>query len=892
MTNLAYDPNGNIQSMNRYDGNALRTNNFAYTYKNSLSQPGWTNPDQNQLQSVSGYVNAYTYNAIGQMTAEAKVTGGDQYVEYDVTGKVVKVFDAPAKTSADLKVEYLYDDRGFRLAKINYETLKTTWYIRDASGNVLSVYEQDGTLQTNSWVTWQNLNGLILQGDVLSIANGMSSGTAESEQQLAPFQNGKLEYTAVDLQAGKYIGFGVANGGTTYRFHFYSGQNKIAIRKNGNLQTSFNYVIGDEVSIVRSGSDLLFYQNNTLQLTLQESASSVLSVVVELIDPESTVSNIRLTASNISPIMQTEIPVYGSGKLATVYAQQNGSAAYELTDHLGNVRALVKEQVTVYTATMEDNGQTDITNPRVQELAYFENLFETEVNDPNMNHTPDDATIIPNPSKAAYLYWISGTPGMDAIDKSVGPAIALKVNAGDTVKAEAYVRYRNETSFTRSGFTLGVLSSILGNSFAFTGGFDAANIPQTTQSFNNALTSGGFLGDGVDDTRPYAYLNYIVMDANYNRINSGWQRVTEAAEFFPGEEAPIPIGADMHEKVTLSTPVVIGPTGKYIYVWVSNESQGARVWFDDVTVTHTTTYVAQATDYGVWGDVLREQVANTLDRYRYGYQGQFAEKDDETGWHHFELREYDPLVGRWTSMDPYGQYWSPYIGMGNTPSNGIDPDGGECKTCPGGSEYDVYRNSNLIYNWDAAASGDGVFQLLPSATVSLANEFGGYNFSYYNSFGSQLNDLNFYAHMFNRAPSQEAQTALAQASIANRDPTILYGTLALAVAPLAIAELAPIVGAGYNAVALEVNEISLHAYLATNQAATYLYRHMASMGFRGLLRISAPGTAGIKAAVELNWQSKTANLETLPALERAFNATMNYFGLRPKGFYEPPRAKQ
>lgn len=61
--------------------------------------------------------------------------------------------------------------------------------------------------------------------------------------------------------------------------------------------------------------------------------------------------------------------------------------------------------------------------------------------------------------------------------------------------------------------------------------------------------------------------------------------------------------------------------------------------------------------------------------YRYGYQGQFAEKDEETGWNHFELREYDPVIGRWTSTDPYGQYWSPYIGMGNDPVNGTDPDG-------------------------------------------------------------------------------------------------------------------------------------------------------------------------------------------------------------------------
>jgi hypothetical protein len=33
-------------------------------------------------------------------------------------------------------------------------------------------------------------------------------------------------------------------------------------------------------------------------------------------------------------------------------------------------------------------------------------------------------------------------------------------------------------------------------------------------------------------------------------------------------------------------------------------------------------------------------------------------------------------LGRWLSVDPYGQYDSPYLGMGNNPINLIDPDGG------------------------------------------------------------------------------------------------------------------------------------------------------------------------------------------------------------------------
>jgi len=36
---------------------------------------------------------------------------------------------------------------------------------------------------------------------------------------------------------------------------------------------------------------------------------------------------------------------------------------------------------------------------------------------------------------------------------------------------------------------------------------------------------------------------------------------------------------------------------------------------------------------------------------------------------------YDSNVGRWLSRDPKRQYYSPYVGMGNDPINGTDPDG-------------------------------------------------------------------------------------------------------------------------------------------------------------------------------------------------------------------------
>ncbi len=77
--------------------------------------------------------------------------------------------------------------------------------------------------------------------------------------------------------------------------------------------------------------------------------------------------------------------------------------------------------------------------------------------------------------------------------------------------------------------------------------------------------------------------------------------------------------------------------------------------------------------------MLREQKADAS-KYRFGYQGNYSEFDSETLWNHFELREYDAVIGRWLVPDPYREYWSPYTGMGNDPINLNDPNGG-CTTC-------------------------------------------------------------------------------------------------------------------------------------------------------------------------------------------------------------------
>lgn len=84
--------------------------------------------------------------------------------------------------------------------------------------------------------------------------------------------------------------------------------------------------------------------------------------------------------------------------------------------------------------------------------------------------------------------------------------------------------------------------------------------------------------------------------------------------------------------------------------------------------------VISYTDYYPHGGAIPGRTYVNGTAYRYGYQGQ--EKDAEVNLTNFELRQYDARLGRWQCPDPYGEFHSPYLAMGNNPVSTIDATGG------------------------------------------------------------------------------------------------------------------------------------------------------------------------------------------------------------------------
>ncbi|EOZ96875.1 ATP binding protein [Indibacter alkaliphilus LW1] len=120
-----YDGNGNLLTLQRRNGAAAIQDNFTYGYY----------ANSNKLrQTASAQGNNYEYDAIGNLIKD--VAGGVTNIEWTPSGKVRKV-----TKSSGSPIEFRYDASGNRVEKKQGSNI--TRYIRDASGNVMAVYQDD-----------------------------------------------------------------------------------------------------------------------------------------------------------------------------------------------------------------------------------------------------------------------------------------------------------------------------------------------------------------------------------------------------------------------------------------------------------------------------------------------------------------------------------------------------------------------------------------------------------------------------------------------------------------------------------------------------------------------------------------------------------------------------
>jgi RHS repeat-associated protein len=147
--------NGNILTLNSKDASGNMIDQMAYNYQtgtNKLTHIGDFVADNAFTYDTDNQsANNYAYDAIGNLTQDVK--GGLSSIAWNPYGKITQISKG---TNGNLY--YDYDAMGNRIKK-NFtqsnDNADNTWYVRDASGNIMAIYSRKN-YGTNQQVLLEN----------------------------------------------------------------------------------------------------------------------------------------------------------------------------------------------------------------------------------------------------------------------------------------------------------------------------------------------------------------------------------------------------------------------------------------------------------------------------------------------------------------------------------------------------------------------------------------------------------------------------------------------------------------------------------------------------------------------------------------------------------------
>ncbi|MBX7204097.1 MAG: hypothetical protein K1X81_01610 [Bacteroidia bacterium] len=168
--NYTYDANGNILTLQRKDQGGILMDDFTYVYQKTGGNFAGSNnvkKNSNRLLAVSDAVTTsthagdvkngqaasgnnphnynYDYDELGNLVKDAQEEIAS--IEWNTYGKISKITRTQNSSKPDL--EFAYDASGQRIMKKELRkggaAAITTWYVRDAQGNIMSTYEEKAT---------------------------------------------------------------------------------------------------------------------------------------------------------------------------------------------------------------------------------------------------------------------------------------------------------------------------------------------------------------------------------------------------------------------------------------------------------------------------------------------------------------------------------------------------------------------------------------------------------------------------------------------------------------------------------------------------------------------------------------------------------------------------
>jgi RHS repeat-associated protein len=559
MTNVSYDENGNLLTMNHrgiIPGNAtpIFTDKLAYTY-NTAATGVWTNKLERVLDNTTD-LTASNNGLLGDFKDEVYGSNTIDY-KYDANGNMVVDNNKKIRIGSGNGIEYNFMDKP---QKVTIEGKSITEFIYDATGDKL------GKKVTNT----------------------------VSNQITTTWYNGSYVYEEAGSPATVTLQF-ISNEEGRVKFYTPINQPRVI------LGNSFDLLDGSGLKGVFE-----FFVKDNLQNT-----RAILSEKIHLEHHD-----------------------------CTMETADAGVKGYE--------EAMFGDKPT---------GSNQVINTRVN-----------KVNEPPIT----TAWSVSGTGKTIGNQVAKLTPG------AVGPNMLLKVMAGDKLHLKADYFYNAAATNTGVNIT-NTVASLIG-SLLNSGTQGSLGIKQSAGAIYNNLNNlngafGQFLQNqnNTNPTGTKAYLNYVFFDENF--------------KFVP-YDAVTGLGSSAAEVNTpgngqaLFLPNLKVPKNGYVLVYLSNSSN-ITVYFDNLDIIHERGRLVEENAYypyglkiaGISSKKLGDPNEGSL-KNQYQYQGDYSEFDDETQWNEFDLRNYDPQIGRFVQADPYDQFPSPYTGMGNDPINNIDPSGG------------------------------------------------------------------------------------------------------------------------------------------------------------------------------------------------------------------------
>jgi RHS repeat-associated protein len=318
-----------------------------------------------------------------------------------------------------------------------------------------------------------------------------------------------------------------------------------------------------------------------------------------------------------------------------------GRYEYHITDHLGSLRvAFAKASPQTYQATM-DKAPSDFSEEKT-----FMNVNKTK--NAGWNHTPEGSQS-----------------SLTDNTKPLGPWKRLEVKKGDKIQANVWAKY--DANATTPSLPTGGLYVFL-QTYPNYSNTVIDGVPIDNSASQEKLRLGiGFMPstqNTEDASAPHAYIKYIFYDKDHHFIRK--------------EIKYVQLTASQPAGMYLSLPDLIAEQSGYVEVFVANESN-RKVWFDDLTITHTPTLIVQENHYEPYGMNLVGIEGEGKPEHRHQYNG-LSEKVAYKAlhWYMTDYRGYDSQLGMFEAYDPLATSVagiSPYQYGYNNPVNYNDPDG-------------------------------------------------------------------------------------------------------------------------------------------------------------------------------------------------------------------------